>query len=260
MAAIINPDSLGRPVVSALLYWRDFFDMLHHVLRRLWVLRLPPVRSVFQRQIYFSGVQAIGAVSMIAIIAGVVITTQITSLVGTANPGVTARILLWTLVRELGPLLSAIVVIARSSAATASELATMGVRGEIDNVRRLGIDPLDYLVVPRVAGITIAVVAITFYFQTIAIVGGFGFAAFVRDFSFVRGLASIVDLLSLTDVLVSLLKAFVFGLVISVTSCLYGLRVGRSFTDIPRAVTRAVLQNVMTLFLIDVVITYIFFV
>ena len=62
------------------------------------MLRLPPVRSVFHRQIYFSGVQAIGAVSMIAVIAGVVITTQITSLVGTANPGVTARILLWTLV------------------------------------------------------------------------------------------------------------------------------------------------------------------
>jgi len=260
MAALIDAESLGRPFVAAFLYWRGFFVLLRTVVARLHVLALPPVRSVFQRQIYFTGVEAMGAVSMIAIIAGVVITTQITSLVGTANPGVTARVLLWTLVRELGPVLSAIVVIARSSAATASELATMRIRGEIENLARLGIDPLDYLVVPRVAAVTLAVVAVTFYFQTIAVVSGFGFAAFVRDFSFWNGLASVVGLLSLTEVLVSLLKAFVFGLVISITSCFYGLRAEGSFTDIPRAVTRAVLQNVLTLFLLDAVMSYVFFV
>ncbi len=260
VAALINPESLGRPLVATFLYWRGFLALLRYVIAHWRVLGLAPVRRVFQRQIYFTGVQAMGAVSMIALIAGVVITTQITSLVGSANPGVTARILLWTLVRELGPLLSAIVIIARSSAATASELASMRLRGELDSLRRLGIEPLDYLIVPRIVGMTIAVVAVTFYFQIIAVVSGLGFAAFVRGFSFMRGLENVVALLDLTEVLVSLLKALVFGLVISVTSCLYGLRVERSVTDIPRAVTRAVLQNVLTLFLLDAVITYAFFV
>src|SRR5687768_558132 len=99
MAAIINPEAIGRPAVAALVYWRGFFELLRYTLLHLPVLRLAPVRDVFHRQIYFTGVQAMGAVSMIAIIAGAVITTQITSLVGTANPGVTARVLLWTLVR-----------------------------------------------------------------------------------------------------------------------------------------------------------------
>ena len=259
MAAIITPEAFGRPLLAAYIYWRDTLSLLRYALRRLYLLHRAPVRSVLQRQIYFSGVQAMPAVGLIAVIAGVVITTQIISLVGAANPGVTSRILLWTLVRELGPLLSAIVIIARSSAATASELANMRLHGELDNLRRLGIEPLDYLILPRIAGITIAVVAVTFYFQAIALVSGLGFTALMRDFSFARGLQNVVALLSLTEFAVSLLKAFVFGLVISVTSCLYGMRVERSVTDIPRAVTRAVLQNVLTLFLLDAVITWIFF-
>ena len=260
MAAIVNPESLGRPLATAFYYWRGFLSLVGYATRRLHVLRLAPVQRVFHRQIYFTGVQALGAVGLIALIAGVVITTQIVSLLGAANPNLTSRILLWTLVRELGPLLTAIVIIARSSAATASELANMQLRGELDNLRRLGIEPLDYLVVPRIAGITVAVVAVTFYFQAIAIVSGLGFIALVRDFSFGRGLQSVVELLTLTEVSVSLLKAFVFGLVIAATSCLYGLRVERSVTDIPRAVTRAVLQNVLTLFLLDALITYLFFI
>jgi phospholipid/cholesterol/gamma-HCH transport system permease protein len=246
-------------LAAAFYYWRGFLSLLGYALRRLHVLRLAPVRRVFHRQIYFTGVQALGSVGLIALVAGVVITTQIASLLGAASPTLTARILLWTLVRELGPLLSAIVVIARSSAATASELANMQLRGELDSLRRLGIEPLDYLVVPRIAGITVAVVAVTFYFQAIAVVSGLGFISLVRDFSFGRGLENVVDLLSLTEVSVSLLKALVFGLVIAATSCLYGLRVERSVTDIPRAVTRAVLQNVLTLFLLDALVTYVFF-
>src|SRR5258707_15378962 len=99
----------------------------------------------------------------------------------------------------------------------------MRIRGELDSLRRMGIEPLDYLIVPRIAGITLAVVAVTFYFQVIAVVGGLGFAAFVRDFSFIKGLESVMALLDLREVSVSLFKALVFGLVISVTSCLYGL-------------------------------------
>ncbi len=256
---MINFETLGRPVVFAFITWRHFYQIVYHCLARLRVLALPPVRNVLQRQIYFTGVQALGALTLIALIAGIVITTQITSLVG-SHSSLTARILLWTLVRELGPLLSAIVVIARSSTAMASELAMMRIRGELDNLRRLGIDPLDYLIVPRVIGMTVSMIAITFYFQMIAIVAGLGFAALVGEFSFIQSLSSVFDLLDLTEVLASLVKALVFGVVIAGTSCLYGLRVQPSVTDLPRAVTRAVLQNIVMLFLLDAVITYLFFV
>jgi phospholipid/cholesterol/gamma-HCH transport system permease protein len=254
---MINPETLGRPIVTAWLYWRGFFAILHHCLASVRVLRLPPVREILERQIYFTGVQALGAVGLVAAIAGVAITAQVISIVGT-NASVIARVWLWTLVRELGPLLSAIVVIARSGTATASEMAIMRVRGELDQLRRMGIDPLDYLVLPRVVGITVSVVAITVYFIVVATLAGLGFAAFSGDISFSQLLTSLFMTLNFSDVSMLLLKAFVFGLLISTTSCYYGLRVRASITDVPRAVTRAVLQNVIMLFLIDVVITSLF--
>ncbi|HSD96309.1 MAG TPA: ABC transporter permease, partial [Sulfuricaulis sp.] len=171
----------------------------------------------------------------------------------------TAKIMLWTVVRELGPLLSAIVIIARSSSATASELASMKIRGEIDHLRFMGISPGDYLVVPRIAGITLSVVAVTFYFQMTAIVMGYAFAAVMGFMPFIKSLSGVITTLSLAEVLVSLLKAFVFGLVISITSCYYGLRASGTVTAIPRAATGAVMRNLLTIFLLDGIISYAFF-
>jgi phospholipid/cholesterol/gamma-HCH transport system permease protein len=156
-------------------------------------------------------------------------------------------------------LLSAIIIIARSSAATASELALMGLRGELDSLRRMGIEPFDYLVVPRIAGMTLATVAVTVYFQIIAAISGFVVVWLTNDVSLGASIDSVVVLLTPFEVLMSVLKSFVFGLTIAATSCLYGLRVEASVTDVPRAVTSAVLRNVITVFGLDAIITYLFF-
>lgn len=168
--------------------------------------------------------------------------------------------MLWTVVRELGPLLSAIVIIARSSSATASELASMKIRGEINHLRLMGIPPGDYLVVPRIVGITLSVVAVTFYFQMTAIMTGYAFASMLGYMPFIKSISGVISILSMMEVLVSLLKAFVFGLVISITSCYYGMRATGTVTAIPRAATGAVMRNLLTIFLLDGVITYVFFV
>jgi phospholipid/cholesterol/gamma-HCH transport system permease protein len=256
---LINPGRIGRAVLGAGDYWKGFHELLFYSLRRLGALGKPPVRLVFFKQIYFTGIEALGAVTVIAALSGIVITTQITSLVG-QNIALTAKIMLWTVVRELGPLLSAIVIIARSSSATASELASMKIRGEIDHLRFMGIAPGDYLMVPRIAGITLSVVAVTFYFQMTAIVMGYTFAAIMGFMPFVKSITGVISTLSMTEVLVSLLKAFVFGLVISITSCYYGLRAIGTVTAIPRAATGAVMRNLLTIFLLDGIITYAFFV
>ena len=168
--------------------------------------------------------------------------------------------MLWTVVRELGPLLSAIVIIARSSSATASELASMKIRGELDSLRLMGISPGKYLVVPRIAGITFSVVAVTFYFQITAIVMGYAFASLTGAMPFVKSISGVLSTLTMTEALVSLLKALVFGLVIAISSCYYGLKVTGSVTAVPRAATGAVMRNLLTIFLLDGVITYAFFV
>ena len=234
---------------------RAFFVLLRHALGNLAMLALGPTRQVFLKQIYFTGVEALGAVSFIAVLSGIVITTQITSLVG-VNATLTAKIMLWTVVRELGPLLTAIIIIARSSSAAASELAAMKVHGELNALRQMGIDPLDYLIVPRIAGITLSVMAVTFYFQMTAIVFGIGFTSLTHGIPFAGTLASVVSLLSLHEVLASFFKTLSFGLVISITSCYYGLRAPLSATAIPQAATAAVMRNLLTIFFLDGLITY----
>lgn len=258
-AGFLNPERVGHSLLSAGWYGKGFYELARHALTHLGRLRVAPVRLVFLKQIYFTGVEALGAVGFIAVLSGIVITAQITSLVG-PNAPLMAKIMLWTIVRELGPLLAAIVIVARSSSATASELAAMKIHGELDSLRRMGIDPLDYLVLPRIAGITLSVVAVTFYFQMTAIVAGIAFTALVRGIPFVKTLGGIVSLLSLYEAAASLLKALVFGLVVSVTSCHYGLRAPPSATAIPQAATAAVMRNLLTVFLLDGVITYFMFV
>ncbi len=257
--SLLNPERFGRKILGAADYWKGFGELLLYSLRHLGALGRPSVRLVLQKQIYFTGIEALGAVTFIATLSGIVITTQVTSLVG-QDIALTAKIMLWTVVRELGPLLSAIVIIARSSSATASELASMKIRGELDSLRLMGISPGDYLVVPRIAGITFSVVAVTFYFQMTAIVMGYAFASLTGAMPFVKSISGVISTLTMTEVLVSLLKALVFGLLISITSCYYGLKAAGTVTAVPRAATGAVMRNLLTVFLLDGVITYVFFV
>jgi len=255
MLGFFNPERVGRSLFNVVWYAQGSLALLRYALTHLSALAVPPTRRVFLKQIYFTGVEALGAVSIIAVLSGIVITTQITSLVG-VNATLTAKIMLWTVVRELGPLLTAIIIIARSSSAAASELAAMKVHGELNALRQMGIEPMNYLIVPRIVGITLSVMAVTFYFQMTAIVVGIGFTTLTRDIPFVDTLASVVSLLSLAEVTASLFKTLTFGLVISITSCYYGLRAPLSATAIPQAATAAVMQNILTVFLLDGVITY----
>ncbi|TAM44177.1 MAG: ABC transporter permease [Gammaproteobacteria bacterium] len=255
MAGFLSPERTGRSVLGIAWYAQGFFALLRYLATHLSALTVRPTRLVLFKQIYFTGIEALGAVSIIAVLTGIVITTQITSLVG-VNATLTAKIMLWVVVRELGPLLTAIVIIARSSSAAASELAGMKIRGELDSLRQMGIEPMDYLIVPRIAGITLSVMAVTFYFQMLAIIAGIGFTALTHGIPFAGTLGSVVSLLTLGEVAASFFKTLVFGLVVSITSCYYGLRAPATTTAIPQAATAAVVRNLLTVFLLDGVITY----
>jgi phospholipid/cholesterol/gamma-HCH transport system permease protein len=255
----MNPESVGRSVLLQIRDGVGFISLIGYVLTHLRALLREPVRLVFYKQIYFTGLEALGALGIIAALSGIVITSEIWSLAG-HDIQLISRIMLWTIVRELGPLLAAIVVIARSSSATASELANMSIRGEFDSLRRMGIHPYDYLVVPRVVGITVALVAVTGYFQLIAVLVGFAFHSIVHDTAFLPLVSGILSILSIYEIFISLLKATVFGLVIAGFSCLFGVMARGSVTVVPRAATRAVMRNIIAVFFLDGLITYLAFI
>jgi len=242
--------------------WRElngYTALASHALRRLRVLGVAPVRLVFLRQVYYTGIEALGTISLIALLTGALVITQIISLMG-ANPELVLRVLVWVIVRELGPLFAAILIIARSSPAIATELALMKTHHEIAHLRDMGIPANDYLVVPRIAGVVLSVMALTFYFQVIAILGGMAAAAVYRHDSFIELLGDFIEVVSLAELAGTVVKSFFFGFSIATISCFHGLAVGHAITDVPKAAIKAVMRSLMAVFAIDVVIAYASFV
>ena len=249
--------ALGRAVLGQLEQTAGMFALLGDALRNIGALASPPVRTVFFRQVYFTGIQALARTAAIGALLGVIVLTQVASLVG-KNAALGGQILVWAVIRELGPLFAAIIVISRSSTAVAAELAAMRVNREMEVLRGLGIPPLRYLVVPRVAGIAASLVALTLWFEAVTIAGGLAFSSLVVQLPFLAQLRNIAAALSAQDIGISLLKSALFGLVVAASACHQGLHVGSSITEIPQVTTRAVMQSLTIVVVANVLLTVVF--
>ena len=222
--------------------------------------RRRPVMSVYLRQIYFTGIEALTVVIPLALLIGTVIVTQIISFAGLESRGFIGKLLVWVIIRELGPLLTAIIIIARSGTAIATELGNMKLNGEIELLEGMGIPANHYLIMPRIFGVTTAVALLTVYFELISITGGFLAAVAVWHVDFWQYTRDIVEVVTVRELAVSLVKSVAFGLFIAATCCWQGLGVVQSSTQIPQAATRGVMQSLFLVFSIDIIITILFLV
>ena len=223
--------------------------LLGYVFAHWKMLRNPPVREAFFHQINTIGIEALGTIAILGSICGVLVITQITALAGGDNEtGI--RILIWTLVRELAPLLTALIIISRTSAAMASELALMRLHGEFSALARMGIRPEEYLLLPRIAGTALAVVATTICFQTIAILSGLIVNNF-QNVDFFQQLGHVLDLTRPGELLISVVKSLSFGLAIGIVACYHGVSARAEPEAIPIAGTNAVTSSLLLVFLID---------
>lgn len=238
----------------------ETLGLFFHVFRNIPCLKINAVRAVFLKQIYFGGIETFRKMMIIGILIGIVIITQITSLVGLGSAVLTGKILIWVVVRELGPLLAAIIIIARSVTAISAELGAMNVQGEIENIETMGIDPVRYLIMPRVIALTLSSVMLTFYFEFAAIFGSITITSVFWGVPFEQFSKGILSSLSMTELTVSLVKSLFFGLLIALVSCSQGFKVKKSITQIPQAITRATIQSLFLVFVFDGIITFIFFV
>lgn len=228
------------------------------VLCRLPALMRWPVRQVMLKQLYFTGTESIGTIGVVGFVVGLIVITQINNLVG-RNELLTIQIMIWTIVRELGPLLTAIVIIGRSGSAFASELSTMQVNGEIRSLRNMAISPISYLVLPRVLAMTLASIALTAYFQLAAIGTGWVVTALRMDIALSSQIFNFFEIIDFREIAASLIKSAVFGILVSVVSCYHGLRKKSAMTEVPQAVSQAVIRSLLAVFVGDGVITVLVF-
>jgi len=227
-----------------------------HAVRRLGVLRLPPVAEELMRQIYFTGASATGGIVLRGAFIGTLIIAYVIEVLN-ADAGLAVKMLLWVVLREVGPLIAAVLVIQRSGTAVATDLALREISGEVASLRRLGIDPYDYLVVPRVVGMALSNAALTLYVQLIAVGGGMVLSSLIIQVPLDEMLGVFFLLASPLDLIYSLIKSVLFGAVIAVIACYHGLRPrGHSINAVPQAAIRAVTEALLAVMLLNVVFAY----
>jgi phospholipid/cholesterol/gamma-HCH transport system permease protein len=218
---------------------------------RLPQLLRPPVQRVLAKQLYFSGLESIGVALAMGIGMGIALVIEVHAFVG-QNIELTGKLLAYVAIRELGPRLAAIVLIARSGSAMASELAAMQVNREISQLRAMGVPPLDYLLLPRLLGAAFSCLGLTFYLALGSIVSG---SLMVLLTSTTSDFPPLLDFIQPMDIGICMLKSLVFGLWIAAVTCNFGLHAGRSMTEIPQAASRAVIHALITVFLLDGILT-----
>lgn len=210
-------------------------------------------RRVTVNQIRFTAVQALPFLSVIALIIGLAVISQASVQATRLGLGdVLGTILVTAIVRELGPLITAVVVLGRSGTAIAAELATNGVLRETEALEALGVDPIQYHVAPRVVGGAVSVAMLVVFFDVVALGSGAFFAWWLADVPPATLITSVRSAMTGLDIWLTLLKGGLFGFGIA-TLCAYeGLVGGHRPTDIPQCVTRGVVASLLFVFVVSV--------
>lgn len=216
------------------------------------------VRSVFMKQVYFTGVNAIGLVSFIGILTGVSVVVQAQLWLGKFGQSeMLGPILVAVVLRELGPLLINFIIIGRSGTAIAIEIGNMRAGREINVLQSQGVDPMIYLIMPRVLGVAVSVFCLSVILCAITFLSGFGIGAMlgVTPPKISLFLTSVFTSLSPVDFWNIIAKTVFPGLFIGAICCLEGFTISGIITEVPQAGTRAVVKSITAVLIISAIIS-----
>lgn len=164
-----------------------------------------------------------------------------------------------SIVLEMGPLLTALIISGRSGAAFAAQIGTMQVTEEVDALRVMGVDPMSYLVSPRIVAVALAAPCLTLIGDLVGTVGGCLVAGISLDITPTAYFNQLHRVLELTDVLKGLIKSFVFGIQVAMVGCLRGFQVRGGAESVGAATTSAVVTCIFVLTVTDAVFSILFY-
>ena len=199
-------------------------------------------------------------VGLTAFFTGMVLALQ--SYVGFARfsaEGAIANVVVISITRELGPVLTALMVAGRISGAMAAEIGTMKVSEQLDALYTLSVNPIKYLITPKIIAGILALPILVFMADIIGVMGGWVVAVIQLDFSSSLYLKNTISFVTFLDVFSGLVKAAVFGLIITVMGCFFGYFSGRGAIGVGKATTNAVVISSILIFLADYILTVLFF-
>ncbi len=226
-------------------FWRwDAFQLMAAVAATVPSLRQQRVRAVFWQQFIRLGLDPAASIFLRAAIIGTIIIAYVIKVLA-SNSGMAVDFLVYAVVREVGPLLTAILLILRSSVLVTGDVLQMVRRDELVRMRAMGIAPIVQVFLPRVAALAVACVVVTFYFELIAVLGGILLASLLLDISLEGMLTGFVETLRLVDLVYSLIKSAAFGVLLGIVPCVVALRSARTATDPVAVVSRSMMTTLM---------------
>ena len=255
-------ERIGRETVAAL---RGAGEMLSF----LGEVTVTSVRSIFRRQkIRWSdtfmvaeaaGIRALPVISLMGLILGLIVAFQgAIPLKRYGGEVLVADMVVLAMFREMGPLFTAIILAARSSSAFAAELGTMKINEEVDALKTMGLDPVPFLVMPRIlAGVLVAPL-LTVVTNIMGLVGG-GIVFLFLGFTPVTYMERLLLRGSAKDFAGGLFRALIFGILIAGIGCLQGLRTGRGARAVGASTTGAVVSSIVAIILADGLLAVVYF-
>jgi phospholipid/cholesterol/gamma-HCH transport system permease protein len=246
-------DILKGPISAV----QDFFVLTGTALANLF--RRPRYHLDTLQQMDLIGVGSLPIVVLTGFFSGAVMALQLSRpLVQYGQVGRTGTLVSVTLVRELGPVLTALMVAGRNSSGIASELGSMAVTEQIDAMRALGTDPIQKLVTPRMIATAVMLPLLTVIADFIGMFGGWLIAKFVLNLTSQQYWTSVWRALDWSDVTQGLVKPLIFAFVISLVGCYYGLKTTGGTQGVGRATTQAVVAASVLILALDFFFSKIF--
>ncbi len=204
-----------------------------------------------------NGSGALPIVTLISFMVGLIIAFLGASVLRRLGAGYYVSYLVgYGMLREMGALMTGIIMAGRTGAAFAAELGSMKITEEIDALTTLGVSPIDHLVLPRVLGLFVMMPLLTIYAVFIGILGGLLVSVTMLDLSAVQFIGGLLTPLTLSDGLLGVFKGMVFGLIIGIAGCMRGMQAGSDAGAVGRATTSAVVTGITSIVVATAVIDW----
>jgi phospholipid/cholesterol/gamma-HCH transport system permease protein len=250
--------NLGYRTISFFTYIGGVFNLL---VGTLFQLTLPPFRrKEFFSQMYKIGVLSFPIVFLVSFFTGMVLALQSAYQLTKMNAQIyIASLVALSMVRELGPVLTALVVAGRVGASITAELGTMKVTEQIDALETLASNPVKYLIVPRFLALCFMLPLLTVYADFIGIIGGYVIGVYKLLLGPTIYVKMTFDPLLFKDLFTGLLKSFVFAVIIAIISCYEGFRTEGGAEGVGKATTLSVVTSFILIITADCLFTALFY-
>jgi phospholipid/cholesterol/gamma-HCH transport system permease protein len=255
-------EAIGEKTQRVVARSRELLEFLGELLLsfgRLLRGKATYLRSDLVHYIQEAGAEALPIVSLISFLIGMIFAFVGVMQLENFGAGIyTANLVAVAMVREMAPIMTAIIMAGRTGAAYAAQIGTMKVNEEVDALTTLGMDPIDFLVTPRVIALVVMLPMLTLYGSLMGILGGAFVGLSMLDVSLVQYASQTVESVDLSSLLGGLFKSLVYGSLVAMAGCQQGLACGNSAMAVGESTTRAVVMGIVLIVVSASILTVIY--